>query len=82
MTRPGRRERDVRRRERLPWGRIVPRYLPPYLPTLNPSERLWQNPKTDCFFAFPVHSPEDPTDRLAFGLRHYREHPDARQSIP
>jgi transposase len=65
----------------LRWGRIEPRYLPPYSPDFNPIERLWLNLKTNYFSTFVARSQEELTDHLALALRYYMEHHDVCQSI-
>jgi len=65
----------------LRWGRIEPRYLPPYSPDFNPIERLWLNLKANFFATFAAHTQEQLTDHLSTALRFYIDQPDLCRSV-
>lgn len=65
----------------LNWHHFTPKYLPPYSPDLNPIERLWLRLKADWFADFFAKTPEELSDRITLGLRHFFNHPQVTASI-
>jgi transposase len=60
--------------KRLNWHHFQPKYLPAYSPDLNPIERLWLRLKADFLSDFIAKTPEQLSDRLVEGLRHFLHH--------
>lgn len=67
--------------KRLNWHHFQPKYLPPYSPDLNPIERLWLRLKADFFSDFIAKTPEQLTDRIVAGLRHFLLHPQTTAQL-
>ena len=59
----------------LNWGRLIPVYLPPYSPDLNPIERIWLALKDAFFSWFVAKDHEVLTIHLITALRHYQNRP-------
>lgn len=53
------------KKQSLDWGAFEPVFLPPYLPDLNPIERLWLLIKPDWFADFFAKNREQLLDRIA-----------------
>ena len=65
----------------LDWGNIVPIYLPPYAPDLNPIEELWKVVKDRLCEHIPPKSVEELYDRLQAIAKHFYESKDEIKSI-
>ncbi len=65
----------------LDWGKIVPFYLPPYSPDLNPIERIWLFMKKSFFAFFCAKHIDQLSERLIAALRFFTFNPDVCKSI-
>jgi transposase len=66
---------------KLKWKHIVPMYLPPYSPDLNPSERLWLVMKNRYFVNWFTNSREILTDRVCKAFKSLIDNPVEVKSI-
>jgi transposase len=65
----------------LTWHHLIPKYLPPYSPDLNPIERLWQNLKGRYFADWIAQDADELENRVDEGLKSFLTHPEQIASI-
>ena len=65
----------------LRWGTILPVYLPPYSPDLNPIEILWKVLKDRLFNEMPPEDNDELQDRIQAVIREFHDHPEEVMSI-
>ncbi|MBU0519716.1 IS630 family transposase [bacterium] len=68
-------------RKSLQWHHLLPKYLPPYSPDLNPIERLWLVMKARYFCDWIAKDIDQLEDRLAEALCSFIDNPDQNASI-
>jgi len=67
--------------KRLTWHHIVPVFLPPYSPDLNPIERLWQHLKSHYMAGYITKRGEELNDKLFESLRALLDRPETIRSV-
>lgn len=67
--------------KRLTWHHIVPVFLPPYSPDLNPIERLWQHLKSHYMARYITKRGEELNDKLYESLRALLDRPETIRSV-
>jgi len=67
--------------KRLTWHHIVPVFLPPYSPDLNPIERLWQHLKSHYMAGYITKRGEELNDKLFESIRALLGRPETICSV-
>lgn len=67
--------------EALKWGNVLPVFLPPYSPDLNPIEILWKVIKDRLFNEIPSSNFEELQDRIQIVVRQLYNNPEEVKSI-
>jgi transposase len=67
--------------KRLTWHHLVPVFLPPYSPDLNPIERLWQHLKSHYMADYITMRGEELNDKLFESLRALLDRPETIRSV-
>jgi transposase len=65
----------------LNWGKIIPLYLPPYSPDLNPIEVLWKVIKDRLYNPTPTKNHDELQDRIQVVIRQLLDNPEEVKSI-
>lgn len=65
----------------LTWGTVIPVYLPPYCPDLNPIEVLWKVLKDRAYDLMPPKNNEELQDRIQTVIRQFLANPNEVKSI-
>ena len=66
---------------KLKWGAVIPIFLPPYSPDLNPIEVLWKVIKDRLFNEIPPKDNEELQDRIQAEVKHLYRNPQEIKSI-
>ncbi|MBZ0265040.1 transposase, partial [bacterium] len=60
----------------LDWGKLIPLFLPPYSPELNPIETLWLQMKKKHFNGWWTEKIEELEKRVDDVIDHFKQHPE------
>lgn len=65
----------------LQWGKIIPFFLPPLSPDLNPIERAWLVIKNQFFNGFIARDIDALSNRVSIAIRHFISSPQEVASV-
>ena len=66
--------------ETLRWGTVLPIFLPPYSPDLNPIEVLWKVIKDRLYDEIPARDNEELQNRIQAEVRYFYANPQEIKS--